>query len=236
MAKAIDFVHAFKPQDHLDQAIYRDILRGASPEELEYETVAVNPRQITLEYKVKSLPSDDSQAEAASVGKLAVTSLLVARAILTRRPADLTGAICAGAVTLIGGEETFRRAKSAFQRVFKQDLGKLKFRIQPGQAAITYQDQEVQISLAPLKQVATRAIRQAGENDKDAKYSLHLDFQDGRVVTLLRGLSSVEARKLGHQVAQALHSPIVFQSIAVSEVKNGYSWELGPQLVEPALN
>ena len=236
MAKAIDFVHVFRPVDHLDQAIYRDILRGEGEQELAYEKMDLKPKQASFEFKVKALPTEDSSGEAASVGKLALTSILLAQAIFTRRPAHVAGALCAGAVTLIGGEETLRRAKSAFQRVFKQDLGFLKLQIQPGEARLRYQDQEVQMSLAPLRQVATRALRQAGQADKDSKYSLHLDFQDGRVLPLLRGLDSVMARKIGHQLSQALQCAMVFQSIEVSEVRNGYSWELGPQLVEPALN
>ncbi len=49
-------------------------------------------------------------------------------------------------------------------------------------------------------------------------------------------IDAVEARRLGHQLAKALHLSMSFQNVEVSEVPNGYSWEMGPQLGEPALN
>ena len=53
---------------------------------------------------------------------------------------------------------------------------------------------------------------------------------------VIRCAEAVEARRLAHQLANGLHLAMSFQNVEVSEVPNGYSWEMGPQLVEPALN
>ena len=234
----MDIVHCFKPLDHLDQAIYRDILRSRQRdgEEFTFESHVGGSKEVRFIYNVLRLPRQDIEGEYTSLGKLAVTGLLLARAVVTRRPNHWTGALCAGAVTLIGGEETLRKARSAIKKMFRNGLGQVTFKVSPNEAVLTYEGQQVHISLAPMKHIAIRALRDPSEGDPAAAYCLHLDLQDGRVLPLFRGAEPLAARRLGHQVAQALQLPMVFQNVEINEVKNGYSWEMGPQLVEPALN
>lgn len=234
----MDIVHCFKPVDHLDQAVYRDILRSRSKggEEFSFESHTGGTREFSLLYNVLRLPAQESDGENTSLGKLAVAGLLLARAVVTRRPQHWAGALGASAVTLIGGDETFRKARSALKKMFRNGLGQVQLRVVPGEAVLTYESQEVHISLAPMKQIAIRALRYQGEPESMSTYCLHVDLQDGRVLPLYRGQEPLAARRLGHQAAQALQLPMVFQNVEISEVKNGYSWEMGPLLVEPALN
>lgn len=234
----MDIVHCFRPVDHLDQAVYRDILRSRQKggEEFSYETHTSGTRELSLVYNVVRLPAQESDGENTSLGKLAIAGLLLARAVVTRRPQHWAGALGAGAVTIIGGEETLRKARSALKKIFRNGLGQVFFKVVPSEAILTYESQEIHISLAPMKQVAIRALRYQSEPESMSTYCLHVDLQDGRVLPLYRGQEPLAARRLGHQAAQALQLPMVFQNVEISEVKNGYSWELGPTLVEPALN
>ena len=238
MASAMDIVHYFKPVDHLDQAIYRDILRSRQKggEEFAFESHSEERRELRLLFNVLRLPPQENAGEYSSLGKLAVTGLLLARAVVTRRPQHWTGALCAGAVTLIGGEETLRKAHSAVKKMFRTSLGQVSFKICPNEAVLTYETQQIHISLAPMRQVAIRALRFKGEPESLSSYCLHVDLQDGRVLPLLRGQEPLGARRLGHQAAQTLQLPMVFQDVEIHEVRNGFSWEMGPQLVEPGLN
>jgi hypothetical protein len=239
VASAVDILHYFKPLEHLDQAIYRDILKGSrQDEEFALNRVDVEKREATLVYDVLRLPRRESHGEIASLGVLTTTSLLFLRAAVTGKPHHWTGAICAGAVALIGGEETIRKAQSAFHRLSKAGkLGQVSLKLTPGEAVVTYRVQQVQMSLAPMRQLVVRAFkRNQTSQSADLTYGVHIDLQDGRVISLHRTGGPVEARRLGRQVAGALQLPMVFQSIDVSEVQNGYSWEMGPQLIEPALN
>jgi hypothetical protein len=234
----MDIVHYFKPVDHLDQAIYRDILRSRQKEgeEFAYESHSGSPKELKLRFNVVRLPRQEQEGEYTSLGKLALTGFLLARAAVSRRPQDWAGALCAGAVTLIGGDETLRKARSAVKKMFRNGLGQVSFKVCPNEAVLTYEAQEVHISLAPMKQVVIRALRYQGEPESMSTYCLHVDLQDGRVLPLFRGQEPLAGRRLGHQAAQALQLPMVFQNVEICEVKNGFSWEMGPQLVEPALN
>lgn len=240
MATAMDIVHCFKPLDHLDQAIYRDVLRAKqkAEEEFAFVKVATSSKEATLIYDVLRLPENEVQSEVASLGTLTVAGSLLARALVTRKPQHLTVALWAGAVALMGGEETLRRAKSGIQRMVRMGkLGQVSFRLTMDEAVLTYEGQEVHISLAPMRQLCIRALRRTVDGQPvTVNYAIHVDFQDARVLSLYRSANAVEARRLGHQLASALQLPMAFQNVEVSEVRNGYSWEMGPQLGEPALN
>ena len=232
----MDIVHCFKPAEHLDQAIYRDLLktRQKSSEELRFVSFLGGQEEATLVYEVLRLPERQIQAEYSSLGKVALTGFLLARALLVRRPTSWAAALSAGALAFLDGEETLQRAKGAIQRLSRAgSLGKCSVRLTPGESVLVYEGQQVHISLAPMRQVVLRAVR-GGEGK--VPYCVHIDFQDGRVLPVTRVFEALEARRLGHQLANALHLSMSFQNVEVSEVPNGYSWELGPQLVEPALN
>ena len=240
MALAIDIVHCFKPLDHLDQAIYRDILRAKHKSDEDFSFVKLVPGkgEATLVYDVLRLPDREAHGEVASLGTLAVTGMLLARAIVTRNPSHWTGALWAGAVALMGGEETLRKARSGLHRFVRRGkLGQVALRLETDEAVLTFEGQEVHISLAPVRQICIRALRRNIDGQPfTLNYVVHLDFQDARVLSLLRTPNALEARRLGHQLGNAMQLPISFQNVDVSEVRNGFSWEMGPQLGEPALN
>lgn len=235
----MDIVHCFKPAEHLDQAIYRDLLRSRQKgtEETRFLSFLSGKDEATLVYEVLRLPERQAQQEYSSLGKLALTTLLMARAMLTKKSTHLAGALSAGALTLIDGKDVFTRAKGALLRLSRAgSLGKATLRLTASEAILVYEGQQVHISLAPMRQVVLRAVRASGQPEHESYYCIHLDLQDGRVMPVLRSRQAVEARRQAHQLATSLHLSMSFQNVEVSEVPNGYSWEMGPQLVEPALN
>jgi hypothetical protein len=239
VASAVDILHCFKPLEHLDQAIYRDILKGSQQdEEFALNRLDVGAKTVTLVYDVLRLPRRELHGELSSLGTIGVTSLLFLRAAVTRKAHHWTGALCAGAVALIGGEETIRKAQSAMYRLSHAGkLGQVFLKLTGGEAVVTYRAQQVQMSLAPMRQLVVRSFRRAhNTRSVEMTYGVHIDLQDGRVVSLHRTGAPIEARRLGRQLAGALQLPMVFQTIDVIQVQNGYSWEMGPQLIEPALN
>jgi hypothetical protein len=238
VATAMDIVHCFKPAEHLDQAIYRDLLksRQKSPDDLRFLSLLPGEEEATLIYEVMRLPQKQVTSEYSSLGKMALTGLLFARALLTRKPTHWAGALGAGALAFLDGEETIQRARGALLRIGRAgNLGKATLRLTPGEAVLVYEGQQIHISLAPMRQVVLRAVRGPGDLG-DTAYCVHLDLQDGRVMPIVRSQKAIEARRLAHQLAASMHLSMTFQNVEVSEVTNGYSWEMGPQLVEPALN
>jgi len=237
VATAMDIVHCFKPAEHLDQAIYRDLLksRQKGTDELRFVSLMGAQEEVTLVYEILRLPQRQVQSEYSSLGKVALTALLFTRALLSGKSSHWAGAISAGAITLLDGEETIQKARGALQRLSRAgSLGKATLRLTPSEAVLVYESQQVHISLAPMRQVVLRAV--SGSNSQEVQYCTHIDLQDGRVLPVIRSNQAVESRRLAHQLANALHLSMSFQKVEVSEVPNGYSWEMGPQLVEPALN
>lgn len=234
----MDIVHCFKPAEHLDQAIYRDLLksRQKDADELRFLSFMGGQEEATFVYEVLRLPQRQVQSEYTSLGKVALTTLLFARALLTRKPTHWAGAVSAGAFAFLDGQETLQRAKGALQRISRAgSLGKATLRLTASEAILTYEGQQVHISLAPMRQVVLRAVRGPDEGS-EVHYCIHVDLQDGRVLPVIRSSKAVEARRQAHQLAKALHLSMSFQNVEVTEVPNGFSWEMGPSMVEPALN
>lgn len=237
MATAMDIVHCFKPAEHLDQAIYRDLLksRQKGSDEVRFVSFLGGQEEATLVYEILRLPQSQVKSEYSSLGKVALTAALVARALISRKPTAIAGALSASAITLLDGEATLQKARGALLRLTRAgNLGKATIRLTPSEAILVYEGQQVHISLAPMRQVVLRQV--SGTNESESSYCIHVDLQDGRVMPVIRSGQAVEARRLAHQLANALHLTMSFQKVEVSEVPNGYSWEMGPQLGEPALN
>lgn len=235
----MDIVHSFKPLDHLDQAIYRDILKvkNGKGEDFQLVGVTAEAQQIVLEYEVRRLPGENEKREYTSLVGLAAAGALLARAALTRKPHHWAQALSTAGVALLGGEETLSRARSAIERLSRGGkLGTARLRIAQGEAVLTYRDQEIHMSLPPMKNVVLRTFRRALGGKPTQSYAVHIDLQDGRILSLNRWNEPLSPRRVGHQVAAALQLSMVFQNVEVTEVTNGFSWEMGPQLVEPALN
>ena len=61
-------------------------------------------------------------------------------------------------------------------------------------------------------------------------------MQDGRLLTLSETKESKSARRLLHQLAKPIPVELTFQNVDLYREDEKVSWELGPRLVEPALN
>ena len=62
------------------------------------------------------------------------------------------------------------------------------------------------------------------------------EMQDGRLLTIAETQESMTARRLVHQLVKPVPVELNFQNIDLYREGDKVSWELGPRLVEPALN
>lgn len=236
MSSAVDIVHHFKPVNELDQAIYTMVrrLKQRQPMPFPLKGLQVQDNLVEGRYEVRENPAEEL-GETASLGALATTGALFLRALVTRRAAHWAGALGAGAVVLMTAPDLVRKARAAVDRwTGRGGLAVLK--VQPEDVVLTYGDQEIHMTIPPMKGVVLRTFRHQLTGRSEQHYALHIELQDGRIISLAEWEEALAARRTTHQVARALHLAMAFQNVDVTEVDQGYSWELGPQLVEPAMN
>ncbi|MCA9794395.1 MAG: hypothetical protein KC910_21455 [Candidatus Eremiobacteraeota bacterium] len=238
MHSAVEVLHQVKPVDVLDQTIYRTLqrIRGDAPEPFLLRELNCTHREISGRYLIRADEPARTGGEAAALGALAVTGLLFARALVTRKPLHWAGALWAGSIALMTGQDLIKRASSAVRRFTGNNQDFATMTVLPEELIFLYRDQEIHVNLPPAVSVVLRTFRHRLRGREEQFHLLQLDLHDGRVITLSGYDDVVTARRNGHQVCRSMGLGMVFQNIEVTEVENGISWELGPQLVEPALN
>ncbi len=233
----MELLEHFKPVDQLEQAVYRTILRLRSrrPEVYSLESLETSDGLAEVTFKVKDV-SVDSGNEASALGALAVTGMLMLRAAFSGRRSHWAVALGAGTVTCMTAGTLVKKAGRALRRVTGKSSDTAVLSVAPKKLKFRFGPQEVQVDLPPMTNIVLRTFRHSFKGSRDQFHLLQIELQDGRVITVSGWDEALVARRVGHQVARALKLSMAFQNIEVSEVENGVSWELGPQLVEPALN
>ncbi|MBI3925856.1 MAG: hypothetical protein HY319_09975 [Armatimonadetes bacterium] len=237
MAGAMDIVHYFKPREGLDRSIYKNAVGGgASQEHFRLSGVTTGAHEVVLQYEIHRIPGHEPRGEAASLGALALTSALFVRALITRQPGHWAGALAAGSVAALGMQDMVKKARSAIRRFSGPGhLGWATVRLTPQEMTCTYGGQEVHIPLAPMSQVVMRTFQYRLQPPR-VVHGLYIDLDDGRFLPIWKWTEALAPRRTGHQLARTLGLSMVFQNVEVTEVDNGFSWELGPVLSEPAMN
>lgn len=240
MASAMDIVHFFKPQERLDRLIYQHAVRGRPGWREDYRLAGteMGSQEAVLRYEILGIPGQDQTGEVASVGALALTSALFVRALITRRTTHWAGALAAGSVAALGMQDMVKKARSAIRRWSGPGhLGVATVKLSPDEMVCSYGDQEVRVTLAPMKQVILRTFRyQLDPEAPYVVYAVQVDLDDGRFIPTWVWADPLPSRRTGHQFARAFRLPMVFQNVDITGVPNGFSWELGPVLSEPAMN
>ncbi len=234
----VEILQRVKPVDGLEQAIYRTLqqLRGEVQDVFRLEELNCSHREVTGRYHLVTEIPRQSGSDAAALGALALTGLLFARALVTRKASHWAGAAWAGSIAFLTSQDLIKRATSTVKRWVGSSQETATMTVLPEELVFVYRDQEIHINLPPATSVVLRTFHHRLRKTDEHYYLLQMDLQDGRVLTLSGFEDALAARRRGHQVCRAMGLGMVFQNVEVTEVENGISWELGPQLVEPALN
>ncbi|MFA5505050.1 MAG: hypothetical protein WC423_06470, partial [Vulcanimicrobiota bacterium] len=105
-----------------------------------------------------------------------------------------------------------------------------------GQLYLRAGGEEVWVDLAPVTSLTVRTFRFHWDAEASNLHFAQLEMQDGRLLTIAETQESMAARRLVHQLAKPVPVELNFQNIDLYREGDKVTWELGPRLVEPALN
>lgn len=233
--RALELYEKSRPLESLESFIFRTAQRASRGhgQVLALRSVHNNQGRLEFGYDVKDREPLGPQ-QVGALGGLAVATVLTVKALVTRKPGHVLSAIQAGSVALaIGGHELPRlwsRWKGG-QIPTTAVLG-----LRGGQLSFKVGAEEILVDLAPIVGLTVRSFRFHWEPNRPALHFAHFEMQDGRLLTLTETEDSVAVRRLVHHLAKPAPVELSFQNIDLYREGNRVSWELGPRLVEPALN
>lgn len=233
--RALELYEQSRPLESLESFIFRTAQRASKGNLAPLRLRGVSNNQGGLEF---SYDVDHSRAlELQEVGALsgfAVAAALALRALITRRTPHVLGAIQATSVALaFGGREVPR----LIQKVGKKGQSEpVTLALRGSQLSFKVGQEEVLVDLAPVTGLTVRTFRFHWDPPRPSLHFAHVEMQDGRLLTVSETEDSVAVRRLVHQIAKPVPVELSFQNIDLYRDKERVSWELGPRLVEPALN
>lgn len=233
--RALDLYEQTRPLESLESFIFRTAQRASkgtgSP--LQLRSVGNNQGSLEFSYDLDEQRGMELQ-EMGALGGFAVAAALTLRALVTRRTGHVIGAIQATSVALaFGGREVprlWQRAKGT------QSAQPVTLSLRGSQLSFKVGAEEVLVDLAPITGLTVRTFRFHWDPPRPTLHFAHIEMQDGRLLTVTETEDSVAVRRLVHQIAKPVPVELSFQNIDLYRDKERVSWELGPRLVEPALN
>lgn len=233
--RALNLYESSRPLESLESFIFRTAQRVAKGDSHLLQLREVSNVEGTLEfiYEVEEQSSLELP-EIGALGGFAIAAGMTVRAILTRKPAHVLGAIQSVSVALaFGGREVPRLIRRLKDPSGPQAavLG-----LRGGQLYFKVGGEEVWVDLAPVTGLTVRTFRFHWEAPQRTLHYAHIEMQDGRLLTVAETDDSVAVRRLVHQIAKPVPVELSFQNIDLYREDEKVSWELGPRLVEPALN
>lgn len=233
--RALDLYEQTRPLESLESFIFRTAQRASkgtgSP--LQLRSVGNNQGSLEFSYDLDEQRGMELQ-EMGALGGFAVAAALTLRALVTRRTGHVIGAIQATSVALaFGGREVprlWQRAKRT------QSAQPVTLSLRGSQLSFKVGAEEVLVDLAPITGLTVRTFRFHWDPPRPTLHFAHIEMQDGRLLTVTETEDSVAVRRLVHQIAKPVPVELSFQNIDLYRDKERVSWELGPRLVEPALN
>ncbi len=233
--RALNLYEQSRPLESLESFIFRTAERVARGGDKVLDLREVSNAEGSLEfiYQVDEQASLDLP-QLGALGGFAMAGALTVRAILTRKPAHVLGAIQATCVALaFGGREV-----PALMRRFKEPAGPRAaiLGLRGGQLYFKVDGEEVWVDLAPVTGLTVRTFRFHWDVPQRTLHYAHIEMQDGRLLTVAETDDSLAVRQLVHQIAKPVPVELSFQNIDLYREEEKVSWELGPRLVEPALN
>jgi hypothetical protein len=233
--RALDLYEQCRPLESLESFIFRTAQRASlgGGTVLQLRNVENNQGGIEFCYDVDVRRKMELQ-EMGALSGFAVAAALALRALVTRRSGHVLGAIQATSVALAFGG---REVPHLIQRVRKRkDPGSVVLAIRGSQLSFKVGAEEVLVDLAPVTGLTVRSFRFHWDPPRPALHFAHIEMQDGRLLTITETEDSVALRRLVHQIAKPVPVELSFQNVDLYREKEKVSWELGPRLVEPALN
>lgn len=233
--RALDLYEQSRPLESLESFIFRTAQRASRGGGAFLQLRHVGNSGGSLEF---SYDLDDKRGmplqEVGALGGFAVAAAMTLRALLTRRTGHVLGAIQATSVALaFGGREVPR----LWQRARKtQKAEPVILALKGGQLSFKVGSEEVLVDLAPVTGLTVRTFRFHWDPPRPTLHFAQVEMQDGRLLTITETEDSVAVRRLVHQIAKAVPVELSFQNVDLHKEKEKVSWEMGPRLVEPALN
>jgi hypothetical protein len=233
--RALELYEQSRPLESLESFIFRTAQRASKGggAVLRLRDVSNNQGGLEFSYEVDESRSLELQ-EMGALGGFAVAAAMTVRALLTRRSGHVLGAIQAASVALAFGGREVPRLWRRVQKKGQSDPVTVGLR--GSQLSFKVGAEEVRVDLAPITGLTVRTFRFHWESPRPTLHFAHVEMQDGRLLTLTETEDSLAVRRLVHQIAKPVPVEVSFQNIDLYREKDKVSWELGPRLVEPALN
>jgi hypothetical protein len=233
--KALKLYESARPLESLESFIFRiaqRVSRGGGAQLLLRE-VSNNEGSLEFSYDVEEKAAIQPEEWGAMSG-FAVAAALTVRALLTREKRHILGAVQATSLALAFGGREIPRLSRRLMSTGKTQTAILGIR--SGQLYLKTGGEEVWVDLAPVTSLTVRTFRFHWDAGTSNLHFAQLEMQDGRLLTLAESEESMAARRLVHQLAKPMPVELTFQNIDLYREGDKVSWELGPRLVEPALN
>lgn len=233
--RALELYEQSRPLESLEGFIFRTAQRASKGGEslLQLRSVGNNQGGLEFGYEVDEKRQLEIQ-EVGALGGFAVAAAMTLRALVTRRSGHVLGAIQAASVALaFGGREVPR----LWQKAKKSRLSEpVMMCLRGAQLSFRVGSEEVMVDLAPVTGLTVRTFRFHWDAPRPSLHFAQVEMQDGRLLTLTETEDSVAIRRLMHQIAKPVPVELSFQNIDLYKEMDKVTWELGPRLVEPALN
>lgn len=233
--RALKLYESARPLESLESFIFRvaqRVSRGGPPL-LQLREVSNNEGSLEFSYDVEEKAAVQPEEWGALSG-FAVAAALTVRALVTRQKSHILSAVQATSLALaFGGREIPRLSRRVMNtgKIEKAVLG-----IRSGQLYLKTGGEEVWVDLAPVTSLTVRTFRFHWDSGLSNLHFAQLEMQDGRLLTIAETQESMTARRLVHQLVKPVPVELNFQNIDLYREGDKVSWELGPRLVEPALN
>jgi len=233
--KALQLYENTRPLESLESFIFRTAQRVSRGRDkaLHLREVSNNDGSLEFSYEIEDKRAVQPE-EWGAISGFAVAAALAVRALVTRKTGHIVSAVQATSLALAFGGREIPRLSRRVRNTGRRDRAILGLR--GGQLYLQVSGEEVWVDLAPVTSLTVRTFRFHWEQAPDELHFAQLEMQDGRILTVAETEESVSARRLVHQLVKPVPVELTFQNIDLYKEGEKVTWELGPRLVEPALN
>jgi hypothetical protein len=233
--KALQLYETVRPLESLESFIFRTAQRVSQgyQRQLQLREVSNNEGSLEFFYDIEQKGSVQPEEWGALSG-FAVAAALAVRALVTRKTGHVISAVQATSLALAFGGREIPRLSRRLQNTGRTDRAVLGLR--GGQLYLKVSGEEVWVDLAPVTTLTVRTFRFHWAEAPKELFFAQLEMQDGRLLTVAETTESVSARRLIHQLVKPVPVELTFQNVDLYKDGEKVTWELGPRLVEPALN
>lgn len=233
--KALHLYETARPLESLESFIFRTAQRVSQGGGSLLRLREVNNNEGSLEFAYDVDQKAAVQPEEwGAAGGFALAAAFALRALVTRRTGHILSAVQATSLALAFGGREIPRLSRRVMNTGKTEQAVIGLR--GAQLYLKTGGEEVWVDLAPVTALTVRTFRFNWESTLPNLHYAQLEMQDGRLLTVAESQDSMTARRLVHQLVRPVPVELTFQNIDLYREGDKVTWELGPRLVEPALN